>query len=285
MGEKIDQHQYQWIINEGLLRDEGVLFGLAGAAIEDKIGAIRDYYRVKKAPSEAKREQLGKEIRMVVDESLASWPGDGLGATVGTSAARINLVPVILQLCLYSGICYFNFYFETYWLSPVIRSSAICMGLYLFGLFSVFLGRSILYNSIGSLVEGQNEGERREKWKIYLEEWGVPVVVSLFIAVLPGQAYPLVYSVVAALFFFLLFLLGGKGLVNTFFRLRSEAGWYFRRRRQTLQSAKLRLLQDELTGILSALAELTGEEEYKIHILTSEYRLAKENRQLAAIYS
>lgn len=44
---------------------------------------------------------------------------------------------------------------------------------------------------------------------------------------------------------------------------------------------KLRLLQDELTGILSALAELTGEEEYKIHILKSEYSLAKENRQLA----
>src|SRR6185437_8521151 len=162
MEENVDQHQYQWIINEGLLRDEGVLFGLAGVAIEEKIGAIRDYYRVKRASAEAKQAQLGKEMETMV----SGVNGDALAEVTREEVGRINVIPMSLQLCLYAGICYFNFYLEMYWLSPVIRSTAICVGLYLFGLFSVFMGRSILYNSTGSVAMGHNEGESREKWKI-----------------------------------------------------------------------------------------------------------------------
>jgi len=280
MEDKTDLHQYQWIINEGLLRDEGVLFGLAGAAIGDKIDAIREYYRIKKAGAQTKREQLEKEIAEV-GADLARQLAEAQALEPG----KVNLVPVLIQLFLYGGICYFNFFLETYWLSPVIRSIPICVGLYLFGLFSVFLGRSIMYNSVRDLADGRKDGQPREKWKIYLEELAVPLVVSLFVAVLPSFTYPLTFSILAALFFFLLFLLGGKGLVNNFFRLRVEAGRHFQRygekRRQKKWAVKLRTLRGEQSVAMAALMELDGEEEYKIHILTSEYKLAIENRQLA----
>lgn len=279
---KNEPNQYQWIINEGLLRDEGTLFGIAGANIEDKITAIRDYYRIKKAATQTKREQLDKEMEELQSDlakALSKIPD------LESNSKSINLVPTFLQIFLYGGICYFNFYLESYWLSPVIHSTLICVGLYLFGLFSVFIGRSIMYNAAGALAEDKAGVGKREAWKIYLEEFGVPLVVSLFISILPANAYPIHISVIATLFFFLLFLLGGKGLVNTFFRARAELGWLFqnarRKRDQKKKLKKRNILQEELGKALAILGELNGEEDYKIKILTSEYKLAFESRQLA----
>jgi hypothetical protein len=143
-----EPHQYQWITNEGLLRDEGILFGLAGAAIQDKIEAIRDYYRIKKAAPQTQRERLEKEIEDLDADLQKTSPGAVAGEN---KDRRINLVPATLQLFLYAGICYFNFYLEIYWLSPVLHSTMIYVGLYLFGLFSVFMGRGIMYNSLRTL--------------------------------------------------------------------------------------------------------------------------------------
>jgi hypothetical protein len=284
MEDKIEPYQYQWIINEGLLRDEGVLFGIAGAAIDDKITAIRDYYRIRKASAQTKRERLEKEIaeiRMEQSKLVADADDRESGNT------PINFIPMTLQLALYGGICYFNFYLERYWLSPVVLAMPICMGLYLFGLFPVFLGRSVLYNSAQSLSDKKLPGgQPREAWKIYFEEFGVPLVVSLFIVILPGNAHALSFSIIAAFVFYLLFLLGGKGLVNGLYRVRSEMGryWEERRKRKKRQGAerKLDALKEELGLTLSTLEELDGEEQYKINILTSEFKLALESRQLAS---
>jgi len=68
MEEKIELHQYQWIINEGLLRDEGILYGIAGAGIQEKTEAIRDYYRVKKAASRTKQDHLDKKITEIREQ-------------------------------------------------------------------------------------------------------------------------------------------------------------------------------------------------------------------------
>jgi hypothetical protein len=283
---KNESQSFQWIINEGLLRDEGTLFGIAGADIKEKITAIHDYYRIRKASAEARREQLEKEMNRVQSELAAVLAEMNDPDEKGKTA---NLVPVILQLFLYGGVCYFNFFLESYWLSPVIHSAFICAGLYLFGLFSVFLGRSIMYNAAGALTDGKDAGEKRETWKIYLEELGVPLVVSSFICVLSANAHPAPISIIAALFFFILFLLGGKGLVNTFFRARAELGHIFksigRRKERKRKEEKLKAMQGEQVGVLATIGELDGEEEYKIHILTSEYRLAFESRQLAASVS
>jgi len=281
MEDKNEPYQYQWIINEGLLRDEGVLFGIAGAAIDDKLAAIGDFYRIRKAPGQTKREQLEKEIKGF-DKELSET--EKMAGMESNGNNPINFVPMMLQLAIYAGICYFNFYLERYWLSPILLAMPICVGLYLFGLFPVFLGRSVLYNSAGSLTDERLPvGQQRERWKNYFEEFGVPLVVSLFIVILPSSAHPIAFSIVAELVFFLLFLLGGKGLVNSLYRVRGELGRYWaawsngRERKGAL--GKLKILKDELTLTIATLEELDGEEEYKRNVLTSEYNLALESRK------
>jgi hypothetical protein len=279
---KNEAHQYQWIVNEGLLRDEGTIYGIAGAAIQEKTEAIRNYYLIKRAALRAKQEHLGKVIEELNTGLLEPLAGS---ADLAGGSSSFNLIPVTLQLLLYIGICYFNFFLELYWLSPVLHSTIICIGLYSFGLFSVFIGRSIMYNSSQSLSDEKPQGERREMWKIYLEEFGVPLIVSLFISILPANSYPRQLSVFAALFFFLLFLLGGKGLVNTFFRFRTESGLRAqslgKKKDRYLSTQRLLALQEDLCLTLGALEELNGDEAYRINIFTSEYKLAFESRQLA----
>jgi hypothetical protein len=278
---KNEPYQYQWIVNEGLLRDEGTLYGIAGTAIQEKTDAIRDFYRIKKAVSRTKQEHLDKMIADINNHLSRSLSEANDPAGVGNPS---NLIPIIVQLLFYTGICYFNYWLESYWLSPVFRSTFICLGLYLFGLFSVFIGRSIMYNPAQSLTDDKGPVDRREKWKIYFEELGVPLIVSLFISILPAKAYPIQFSIVATLFFFMLFLLGGKGLVNTFFRSRKELTIYFqylrKKKDRKVKSKTLHALQNDLETTLAALEELNGEEEYKVKVFTSEYKLAFESRQL-----
>jgi hypothetical protein len=269
MEEKIEPHQYQWIINEGLLRDEGTLYGIAGAGVQEKTDAIRDYYRIKKAASRTKQDHLDKKITEIREQ--LPMP----------DSESSNLLPILLQLLMYVGICYFNYWLESYWLSPVFHTTFICLGLYLFGLFSVFIGRSVMYNTAQSLTDEKGQADQREKWKIYLEELGVPLIVALFISILPARAYPIEYSVVAGLFFFMLFLLGGKGLVNTLFRVRREMAGCFQHLRRSKKNKALISLQGDLESTAAALEELNGEEEYKIKVFASEYKLAFESRQLA----
>jgi hypothetical protein len=138
-----EPHSYQWITNEGLLRDEGTIYGIAGASLQEKIEAIKDYYRIKKAAIAAKHQLLEKKIAEVIDHS----PKRSSENHPNTIKPHPNLFPILIQLLFYTGICFFNYWLETYWLLPVFHSPFICIGLYLFGLFSVFIGRSILYNS------------------------------------------------------------------------------------------------------------------------------------------
>lgn len=276
-----EPHQYQWIINEGLLRDEGTLYGIAGANTQEKVEAIRDFYRIRKAAAQTRREQLEKEIGELQSKSSAQGQEGGDAESRGDV---INVVPMTMQLSLYIAICFFNFYLEVYWLSPAIHSFFICVGLYLFGLFSVFMGRSIMYNAAGSLVSENVDGGRREAWKIYFEEFAIPVMVSLFIAILPAGAYPLSFSVIAGLVFFLLFLLGGKGLVNTMFRARVEWGRWMRvlrkRKEDKRRDTILTMLREQLSFSMASLEELNGEEDYRINVFNSEYKLAFQGRQL-----
>src|SRR5712664_3781160 len=118
-------HQYQWIVNEGLLREEGTLYGIAGVRMDEKVAAIRDYYRIKKAVSQIKQEYLNKKI-----ESLNKHFSETLSDTSNLPGVDnpSNLFPIVLQLLFYTGICYFNYWLESYWLSPVLQSTFICLG-------------------------------------------------------------------------------------------------------------------------------------------------------------
>jgi len=290
------QYEYLWIINEGLLRDEGTLFGIAGAPYDEKVNAIREYFNAKKAQDQQRKDSFEQEFKKELSliESCENEINQKWKAFDQLVRERksYNLGPITFQIIAYLAICYFNYYLVSYWLTPGNVSSFICLGLYLFGLFSVFLGRSIMYNSNNISVDIQEE-VRREKWKVFLEEIGIPVVVSAFICILTFRYYPVEYSVGALALFILLFLFSGKALINLQFRLKKEFSLYWNdakeRQKVKKQIQRLDKKKDEIEKAsatkrkevqepLAALKALEAEEAYKIHVFMSEYNLAFETR-------
>jgi hypothetical protein len=290
--------EYPWITNEGLLRDEGTLFGIAGAPIEDKLNAIRNFYYTRKAIPIQKKEGSDQQIT-TLNTSINSINIEvqKLQAENTTRLTEdrkpFNLVPVAFQFLVYTCVCYFNYYLLKFWLSSAIVSESICIGLYLFGLSSVFLGRSIMYNS-DQTISTEKDTINREQWKVYLEEFGVPAIVALFICTLTFRHYPVEYTIAAFIFFFFLFLFSGKGLINQQFRLRKElASWlnytrgtlkFNKEKRQLLKKKteaenSIMTLRKETQEPATILRELGAEEAYKIHVFLSEYNLASGSRQ------
>jgi hypothetical protein len=292
------QEQYLWITNDGLLRDEGTLYGIANADKIAKTEAIKEYYNTRTTSFQEQKAFL-ERTHQEIEDRVQAIPADieRLKAEfVGENKALRqlhHLLPIAFQLLCYVSVCSFNYFLLQYWLNPVLVSTLICLGLYSFGLFSVFIGRSILYNPTESIAESKEGYSGREKWKLYLEEFGVPSIVALFICILPFRAYPVEYSLVAFLFFFLLFLFGGKGLVNTLFRLRTEFTSYAKGRKLKRQfqsketsllemkkelEEKLLSIEEQIKAPTIELNKLIAERDYKINLFNSEYNLASEGR-------
>jgi|GEM_PF-2331502 hypothetical protein len=289
--------QYVWILNEGLLRDEGTLFGIAGVDVQDKLEAIRQYYHIKMAPFAQKKKMLdqmreGLEIeRTRLKDTIQAFEGSKHHLT-NDNNRETNLFPLIFQLLAYAAMCYCGYLFTDYWLQNAGYETVVGIAVYCFGLFSLFAGRSILYHSShSSFIDGKETG--RERWKIYLEEFGVAAVVSLFIGVLTYKYYGIAVSIVGFLLFFLFFVFAGKGLINNLYKCQVEfkiirerirVGWsaWMKRRRLAI---KLRRLEKSIQKISIAaegpeteLLKLEAEQESKIRLFMSEYNLAAQGR-------
>jgi hypothetical protein len=289
------QEDFTWILNEGMLRDEGSLFGIAGAEITDKLESINSYYQTKTAfPQQQKRyleekiASLKAEIESARDELAEVRSAQQ--ASVSKEKISYQLWPVAFQFLAILAVSCFNFFLVRYWLSPVITSDVICLGIYLCGLFSVYIGRSIILNS-GD--EDSDEVSNAVLKKSYLREFGVAAAVSFFICTITFKSYPVQNSVAAFLLMFLLFLCG-KVLVNTLFRLKKEINASFRimktrykaRRQERNFSRKMEEAEKALRESIEALqepeitlAKLQAEQQYKTHVFRSEYNLALQSRQ------
>ena len=289
------QEDFTWILNEGMLRDEGSLFGIAGAEITDKLESISSYYQTKTAYPQQQKRYLEEKIVLLKAEIESA--SDELSEVRSVQQASISkekisyqLWPVAFQFLAILAVSGFNFFLVRYWLSPVISSDVICLGIYLCGLFSVYIGRSIILNS-GD--EDNDEESNAAIKKNYLREFGVAAAVSLFICTITFNNYPVQNSVAAFLLMFLLFLCG-KVLVNTLFRLKKEFSASFRmmsarykaRRAEKKLSGKIDEAEKALRQSFEALqepeitlAKLQAEQQYKTHVFRSEYNLALQSRQ------
>jgi hypothetical protein len=291
----------EWIDNDGLLRDEGVLFGIAETDFSEKVDSIKSGFdKVKGAfvitqkhiedslIGIEKEEEKGLDAIVEIKKQLTALRANNV---VGTH----SVLPGLFQLIAYTAICFFNYYLMLYWLKPVFaEQTLIPIGLYLFGLLSVFMGRAMVYNS-SSLVQSEGDEGRpvREKWKILLEELGIPIVVSGFISILSFKFYPVEWSVAAFLLFFFLFSFSGKGLVNIihtnyrYLKLQIKHRKSIRDKKKEIKGEEFTLialekrketLEKELQIPATKLSELNALLSYKIKIFESEYNLAKEAR-------
>jgi hypothetical protein len=299
-------YQYLWINNEGLLRDEGVLFGISGTDTKEKIEAIKMYYVSQIEITNEDVTALEKNLD-IKNSDISSLNEEN--ATIEEKLQKISnsdaentniyyIIPILLQLFCYIAICYCNFFLIDYWLTPVFGTkSIITIGIYLMGLFSIFWGKALLYNADQIVIQNNEHDISREKWKIYFEEFGIPTIVSLFICVISYRKFPVEYSLGGFLIFFFLFSLGGKGLINSSFRFRKEWGKTFNDLKLSFKSYKEKRdltktikINQESMKIKSAesdnlkanilkdkqeIKKLMSESDYKISLFKSEYELAK----------
>lgn len=293
-----DTHpSYLWIANEGLLRDEGTLFGIAAADVSDKLKAIEEYYKIKCASDTEKLRNLEDALQLH-QTSLAEL-GESRPAFTLTEALRKEvfpqMFPVFFQLLLYSSVCWFNYFLVDYWLSPVALDWYIKVGLYAFGISALFIGRSVLYHHSADEVAGFDDQKKRESWKVVLEEFGIPLVTAAAIVAFAWEYHPSLHSICAFLLLLFLFLFAGKaaigfvyragrylsllfGYLSKLWRFAKNKRQHLRKRKESLKaSTEIKL---KLSEVEAQIRRFNAEREYSIRLFLSEYQLARQGREL-----
>lgn len=300
-----------WIENDGLLRDEGVLFGLAGLeeGAEHKTSAIRKYFNEKVAAVrqererldhreeelESKKEEVKRRIESLEDVSRnLNEDGEEAHGPHRQDAQGDGhvLTRYLLGLVFAAAVCVGNFYLVYELLSPHFEQSLlISLGVYCAGLFSVFTPRSIFYAS----SESQEKEERSpELWKTWLVETGMPISASIFVVVWTYPKLEIVRSIGVFLFLSALFLLSGKLLLSILPRLLGDirrarsnlTAWWKRRRdkreAEKLRSNKMEKLEERLEDVRESRDQLEGVDkiesrrEAAVELFVSEFELARE---------
>lgn len=301
-----DEQGPNWIEDEGLLRDEGVIFGLASADVESKLDTIKAYYEQKLEAAKkyiADYRQEEERLQQLVNDTKAGLnakedkvkslqayePHNGRGiqrpllALIGYTAAFI-INWFLIRFC-----------FQGVWSGT--EASFIAAGVYLFGLFSLFHRHSVFfYNS--KVVQEKNNNV--ELWKLLLNELGIPVAVVGIIVAFGYYSRLGNPAVLIATALFTLFLLvyGGKQLllqweiIGTLLKQRSV---YRKGRKSKRKEAKAILADLKTDREAVATAEQRLEQyregrlqlpntseieklcESKISLFKSEYELARKH--------
>jgi hypothetical protein len=285
------QDAFHWINNEALLRDEGALFGIAAAEIDDKLNAIESFFKTRMSEALVRKQFLEQKIQehdLVIGVNRKEVTS--LADQLEESRQKNNMLPSLVQFLAVLCVCIFNFFVVRWWLSPSIDSDLICAGIYLSGLFSFYISRAV------NNPENTETEEAEKGWKINLREFAVAAGVALFICILTYRSYPAAHSVAA----FLMLCIGffaGKVLMNSIAQLKEEGGnwlqhatqrWRLKKQQKQLTKA----IEQSLTSIDAARAELQepsillkkleAEQEYKTRIFLSEYNLALQSRNASS---
>jgi ABC-type multidrug transport system fused ATPase/permease subunit len=237
---------FDWIEDDNLLRDEGVLFGLSESDTKHKVEAITKYYALKVEGVIAFIENLDDRIGALKEKA------ELLEGKIVNSLAQIDqlhmpverkhiyLLAIALRFLFFLAAIILNFWLiHTYLAKATSSSFVITTGLYILGTLTLFNAKSHLF-----LSDKAYEKEDREMWKALLEEYGVPAIVTLFIILLGWTAHPVHLNLGYALIFLTLFLFTGKGFTSMLPLLIEEHA-YFRKIKKLKKAEKRKLEQLE----------------------------------------
>lgn len=291
---------YEWILDENLLRDEGVIYGISDSNHEEKTETIRKFYQEKIAGAQT-RERLRREDLQGLLERKSDMEQhlSLLKQEIGELSVRLPDGPHqffrLLSLFLaYTVMVGFTFGAIFEWLGPSWHfPMLVCVGVYVFGGLSLFHRASILYDA-DQTVFAQGE---RERWKAYLEEFGIPFTAVVFIVFWGSGGHSLVRTLSFGVMLYALFLFSGKGFLKALFALIQE----FRQvrdsrlkrqyRKKLLEEKALKVQQteqdlsdlgNEVDRLKTEIASLLGEAkqweeeaETKVAYFLSEFALAR----------
>jgi hypothetical protein len=190
----------KWIEDTGLLRDEGVLFGIATAqgverteALKARLDAIDSYYLQLSAPHQSRYDDLTKQ-KEKAEEKIGVLQREAEALTkpipdLPTVTTELPLMPERLQgprLMFLAGATLLGCIGSIVLVYDLLEHSRlnyplpVSIGLTLLALFSQFAPLSLLYKH-ESVAEA--EAERPERWKRYFAEWGVVLAAAVFVTV------------------------------------------------------------------------------------------------------
>jgi hypothetical protein len=295
-----------WIENEGLLRDEGVLFGLSGlpkAQLVHKLNTIKHYFDGQLAISKELREQLDqeqerlKERRKTVaedirkEEALAAYP-DVPPVEGAKDVDRHTLGRYVIGAIAAIGICVFNFYLVYEQLRPEFESALfVSLGVVLAGLFVVFNPVSLFYTSDATQ---RARASAAELWKVQLVEFAMPVAAAIFVVSWKLPRLGPMRGVGLFLYLTMLFLFGGKLLLSTLpkvallVRVMLRAWvvrwrrWQHRRAVKRLREEKLAELDDAAETLLQrrsaieSVSRIEARRDTALELFQSEYDFARQ---------
>jgi hypothetical protein len=297
---------FLWVENDGLLRDEGVVFGLSQdkAALEHKEAAIHAYYWRWSADAERRAKALRQEIEDVaaardrlsaavaqetripvhgqLTDSDESGPGVLLRYALGALAA--------VATCAGIAVLAYEQLRPDFALAGVVTAGVVAAGF-----FTAFLPVSIVF--VGD--ETRRAGNV-ELWKVRLAEFGLPLVSAGFVVAWAWERLGPARAVATGAMLFLAFVFAGRQFLSSIPRmgaawrsLRAERGAraaaLARTRKAETDEIAVRSADDRLLalrrelGAIRAPAEWEAIRDAKLALFRSEYELAAaRSRELAA---
>lgn len=288
-----------WITNDGMLRDEGVLFGLTSAITDEKIAAIKNYYTDLRAGTEAKKGSASNLLNSLLNErkglelELEKLPNENKGeADQELKSPDTHFFRNLLGLVLICGAAIGNFFLIHYFVTPAF-GLAVSIGVFLFGLFSLIAPLSTWLNP-----DEQISGTFLGKLKMMLLEIGSPIATTVFVSYLIySDTQKMTLTIVTALFLLFLFFFCGKLLLGVYYKVVLDFKQIKNHKKLLgVIKEKDKIKSDVLSKNAIALEELTKriqdiqaevlkleaeclsydqQSELKINLFMSEYNLAK----------
>ena len=222
----LPEYSFEWLNDEHALREEGAYYGLVEGDTQEKENAIRQYFQIF-----IQSLQKGIEIDENSLSNLTTDVAQLEDLKIKKQAEKENWqVPMDFQqhlfyryligITAYALILLFNFglIYETLALStkyPLWLS----LGVYLFCMLSQIRRVSNVYSSDSHVVPAVLASE--ERWKVYAEEYGIPLVGALFV-VLYGQPGTTLQAFMIFMLVLTLFIYAGKGFWQSWFHVQEE---------------------------------------------------------------
>lgn len=306
--------KFAWIIDENLLRDEGVIYGISDSEPQEKIETIRFYFEERISEKRVALELAEEEIdraRQALEEgreALLKLRQQLKTLTTEYQVKEHAFYRTAAGLAIYGAIVGFNFWLVYDHLAPHWQHPwLVTAGVYFFGSLSLFNKDSFVYSGELKPTPGSYP------WRLWAEEFVIPLAATLFILCWSDSGLGWLRLSATFLVIYLLFVFAGKALLGQLLKVPAEfrilqqnrVASRFRGYEQVLAKkeiadaeARLLALTDKVAAAettrgehLKALELLKREQETRIAYFMSEFSLARatrnslSSRQLATIIS
>ena len=263
-----------WLIDDEVLRDEGVLFGLSEARPDGKVAQIRAAFTQQVAPLNGLIEQYTEkiaELNLFIEqrENHLTALREQLTELHNSQPAPTNLIRTVVSLCLSVLMCIGNFYLIDVTLQSSFPNRWIAVGVFLAGMFNLF-GRTSFFYETGTRLSGRR----------VVEEVGLPLAASIFVLVQSLQTQTIGAAIGLFVFVFFIFLLAGKLLLSLLTALQNELDIILRNQR--LMVSKKQFLPIWEREIDRLEQEIDGMRTQKWPVITSLNQAEAEINQLNA---